>query len=318
MPSPLSRTLTARLKMRHLVLLNNIQRYGSLSRLADATGISQPAATKALAEIEDIFEASLFVRAGRGLQPTRLGQLAITKARHMLQEVDAWAVEMNAVRDGRTAHLHIGATPYVPSALLTQAVMQLYERHNVAIAIKRATTDELVRSLHDREIDCVIGRPSAISGMNDLWHEVLYAQRPVLIGHEKLANRLRLLNYGWRELASMKWILPSASTPVGAKIAEMFNQSQVRPPVPVIETYSVDIIHGILSANDSIVSIVPSDIAADLIRRGGVAAIPWQMDWELPPISLIRRVRSSPLDTEEKFAGILHSLCAPATPRPYA
>lgn len=309
----LAHKLTARLKMRHLVLLKNIHLYGSLTRVADATGISQPAVTKALTEIEGIFEASLFVRAGRGLQPTALGQLAILKAQHMLQDVESWASEMDAVRDGRAARLRIGAMPYMSGELLTQTITQLYERHNIAIAIKQATSDQLVQALHDHEVDCVIGRSSAIAGMADLWHEVLYTQHPALIGNIKLAKRLEGRKQDLGELATMKWILPAPSTPVGAKVAEMFAQAQVQPPSPIIETYAVDVIHGMLSQNDGIISIVPVDIALDLIRRGGIAAVPWDMNWELPPISLIRRVRATPLDAEEKFAQILRESCGRLT-----
>src|SRR3546814_2513509 len=91
--------------------------------------------------MESLFGSSLFLRSGRGLKPTALGELAMLKARHMLQELDHWASEMEAVRKGRSARLLIGAVPYVSGALLTQAIMQLYERHNIIIAIRQATTD---------------------------------------------------------------------------------------------------------------------------------------------------------------------------------
>ncbi|WZB76992.1 LysR family transcriptional regulator [Achromobacter insuavis] len=71
--------LANRLRHRHLALLANIAKHGTLTRVAAATGISQPAATKALAETEDIFGAPLFLRTGRGMQPTPLGELALVR-----------------------------------------------------------------------------------------------------------------------------------------------------------------------------------------------------------------------------------------------
>src|SRR3546814_1272386 len=88
----------------------------------------------------------------------------------------------------------------------------LYERHNIIIAIRQATTDQLVQSLCDHELDCVLGRASAAAGRENLWHEVLYTQRPVLIGHDKLLQRLHGRRLDWRELATMDWILPSLAT----------------------------------------------------------------------------------------------------------
>ncbi|WZB63654.1 LysR family transcriptional regulator [Achromobacter xylosoxidans] len=63
-----------RLKPRHLRLLADIARLGSLTRVAAAAGISQPTVTKALAELEDIFGAPLFERTGRGLRYDAAGR----------------------------------------------------------------------------------------------------------------------------------------------------------------------------------------------------------------------------------------------------
>ena len=73
--------LANRLKDRHLMLLVNIDRHKTLTRGAAQAGISQPAVTKSLAELEDIFGAPLFLRTGSGLQPTQLGNLALVRAR---------------------------------------------------------------------------------------------------------------------------------------------------------------------------------------------------------------------------------------------
>ena len=108
--------LANRLRHRHLVLLANIAKHGTLTRVAAATGVSQPAATKALAELEDIFGAPLFLRTGRGMQPTPLGELALVRARRMQGDLDLWAREVEALHDGRAAHLHVGVVPYVSSA----------------------------------------------------------------------------------------------------------------------------------------------------------------------------------------------------------
>ena len=57
----------SRLKLRHLTLLESLERCRSLSRVAAEMDLSQPAITKALREIEDIFMARLFERTSRGL-----------------------------------------------------------------------------------------------------------------------------------------------------------------------------------------------------------------------------------------------------------
>jgi DNA-binding transcriptional LysR family regulator len=304
-----SARLVSRLKLRHLALVLNIAQRESLTRVAESMGVSQPAATKALAEIEGIFGGPLFTRTPRGLRPTALGELAIVRARHMLQDVDHWALEMEALRGGHAAHLHVGAIPFISARVLVPTIERLHQRHRITVTLERATTDQLLQSLRGHALDCVIGRASVMIGMHELHHEVLYTQRPALIANPRLARRMARRKPDWRELADMNWILPRPATPIGSMVSELFTRAGARPPSPIIETYSMDVIADLLSRDDSLLSIVPEDIAADLSRGGGVTVIPWTFDWTLPPISLIRRKREVTMEAEERFAEILRDVC---------
>lgn len=304
-----SSRLLSRLKLRHLTLLTRIAPGDSLTRVAESMGVSQPAATKSLAEIEDLFGGPLFVRTARGLHPTPLGELAQVRARHMLQDIDHWAIEMDALRGGHSAHLHVGAIPFISARILVPTVERLYARHRITVRLERATTDQLLQSLRAHVLDCVIGRASVMVGTDDLHHEVLYPQRPALIANPRLARRMARRQPDWRELAGMNWILPTPATPIGNMVSELFTRAGVRPPSPRMQTYSMDVIAALIRNDDSLVSIVPEDIADDLALGGHVTRIPWRFDWSLPPISLIRRRRDVALEAEERFVEILRSVC---------
>ncbi|NMK49107.1 LysR substrate-binding domain-containing protein [Achromobacter sp. Bel] len=302
--------LANRLKHRHLALLTNIAKHGSLTRVAAATGISQPAVTKALAELEDIFGAPLFVRSGRGLQATPLGELALLRARHMQSDLDLWAREVEALHAGRSAHLNVGVVPYVSSALLTAAISRLHRGHGVTLTLHRATTDHLVPMLRRHELDCIISRATSTVALDDLMHRVLYHQRPRLIAHSRLAQRLARRAPDWPAVAAMDWVLPAANTPTRQLIMEHFIRAGLRPPSPVLEAYSTDVIEGMLTMNEALISVVPEDIARELCQRGKLGMVPWDFGWELPPINLIRRRREQALAAEERFSDILLDLCA--------
>ncbi|MEN5345517.1 LysR substrate-binding domain-containing protein [Achromobacter mucicolens] len=304
--------LANRLKHRHLMLLVNIDRHKSLTRVAAQTGISQPAVTKSLAELEDIFGAPLFLRTGSGLQPTQLGNLALVRARHMLSDLDLWEREVEALQAGRSAHLHVGVVPYVSSALLTAAISQLHQRHGVTLSLHRATTDHLVPMLRQHELDCIISRATSTVMHEDLIHRVLYRQRPRLVAHGRLAQRLARRKPDWAAVAALDWVLPAANTPTRQLIVEHFIRAGLQPPSPVLEAYSTDVIEGILSQNESSISVVPEDIARELCQRGRLGMVPWDFGWELPPINLIRRKREQALTAESQFSDILLDLCANA------
>jgi len=304
--------LSNRLKHRHLALLANIARHGSLTRVAAATGISQPAVTKALAELEDIFGGPLFLRSGRGLLPTPLGNLALVRARHLQSDLDLWAREVQALHAGHSAHLNVGVVPYVSSALLTAAISRLHQRYGVTLTLHRATTDHLVPMLRRHELDCIISRATSTVALDDLMHKVLYRQRPRLIAHGRLAQRLARRKPDWAAVAAMDWVLPAANTPTRQLIVEHFIRAGLRPPSPVLEAYSTDVIEGMLTMNETLISVVPEDIARELCQRGKLGMPPWDFGWELPPINLIRRKRDQVLAAEERFSEILLDLCGDA------
>lgn len=302
--------LASRLRLRYLVLLLQVARQGSLTRAAEALGFSQPAASKALKELESLFGAPLFLRSASGLTPTALGMLALRRARDLFQDMDNWEHEAEAVRSGSLAHLNVGAIPSVSGHLLATVIGRVRALHNVTISLHRATSDQLVGLLRQHELDCMIGRATVIEAGDDFNQKALYTQRPVLIANVELARRLRGSGISLHKLAGMDWILPSFSTPTGRMIIEIFARADVQPPFPKIETYSPDVIEDLLQSSPDYLSLVAEDIAVDICRNRKVARIPFEFDERLPPISLIRRRREAPVPVEEYFAQILYEACA--------
>lgn len=59
-----------RLKTRHLSLLLHLYEQRSVLRAAEAANMTQPAASKLLAEMESLLGVPLFERHARGVEPT--------------------------------------------------------------------------------------------------------------------------------------------------------------------------------------------------------------------------------------------------------
>ncbi|MFJ3465533.1 LysR family transcriptional regulator [Achromobacter spanius] len=308
--------LLFRIKNRHLELLHFIGKHGTLTRAAREAGISQPAATRRLSEIEDVLGAKLFVRTGSRLMPTLLGELALERAHRLLQEIANWGQELDTVQAGRATRLHLGAVQYVPAELLKNAVVLLRERHNIVCTLSRASSDQLGAALGRHEVDCVIGRVSAAFAGQDFVHELLYPERPALVANPALARRLARRKPDWKQLASMNWVLPPLATPIGAAVTEVFMRVQSAPPVPVLETASLDVIASVLRDDPTVLSIVPEYLAREMARRGEVGIVDWQMDWSLPPIALIRRKREFSPWADERLAEILRELCTALQSQP--
>lgn len=295
--------------MRHLQMLMQIQRHGSLTRVASELSTSQPAVTQALRELEEIFGGQLFIRSARGMTPTVLGEIALARARTMLLDLGHWAREMTASSSGFASHLHVGLIPFVSGKLVCDAIrLTMEEVGKISFTIHEATSNQLVQALQGHELDCVIARASARAGQPGIISDVLYHQRPKMVAGQRLGARLGKRPLDWTKLVQLDWIMPSSNTPIGAMLVDLFIRSGVEPPTPFIEGYSLKIMGGMLSGSETAVSIVPADIAEELRQTFGVEVVPHALDWELPPIALMRRRREVPLRVEEVFAESLRKV----------
>ena len=76
--------IRVRLKPRQLLLLVTIDELGNIHRAAEELGMTQPAASKLLKELEGALEVSLFDRLPRGMRPTWYGEIMIRHAKMTL------------------------------------------------------------------------------------------------------------------------------------------------------------------------------------------------------------------------------------------
>ena len=273
----LAHRMATRLKMKHLLLLRSISELGTLTRVAERMATSQPAVTQALAELESLFGAPLFLRSARGMEPTELGALVLARARGMLADAI-----------GRTRP----------------------QGRRITVTLHEDTSDRLLQKLRAHELDCVIGRASAVLDMSGIRHSVLYEQEPRLIAHRSLATRLGRRPLQWAELTGLDWVLGQRRTPMREQITDFFLRAGVEPPPPFVETLSAKVIGELVAANERAVSIVPADIAEELVRIAGVGIVRHRFGWTLPPITLFERKAGGQYEEQRLFAQALKEVCS--------
>ena len=305
------RRLSSRLKMRHLTLLLQIQQRGSLTRVAEHMASSQPAVTNALAELESMFGAPLFDRSSRGMQPTLLGAVVLARAQAMVNDLDHLARDMEAVASGHAAHLHIGVIPFVSGQILTAALkrMRIGMAQRSTVTIHEGTSDQLILQLQNHTVDLVIGRASSAVDVNHAAFEVLYRQQPRLIASRRLAAALARTPLDWNKLVDLDWILGAPNTAMREQVADLFLAAGTVPPVPVVESYSSKVIGEMIASSERAVSIVPADIAEELVRVAGVAVVPYSFEWTLAPIALFTRSENSRTQAQSAFVEALRETC---------
>ena len=276
-----------RLKIRHFTLLLTIERFRSVSRAAEALNISQPTLTKALSDIEEIFQMPLFVRTGRGVEPTVAGEVVLNRARYAVADTTTMRHELEGLKQGLQGRLRLGVIPYVSAKVASQLWQHVLDfRPKVSVLVQEGTTPALIQGLRERSIDCAICRFGGESQDDGLEHAILYKEQPYLVvsaGCERMLERNRNGDLSaWQE---MDWIFPPP-TRMRALIENMFAEQGLRVPVPRVETYAVRSIASALSHLPRGISILPLEMAEQVVATGVARRSLHPLPTELPPVGL--------------------------------
>ena len=101
-------SIARRLKTAHFRLILRIAETGTLQSAAVEIAMSQPSASRMLAEIETLVGAPLFTRHAKGMMLTTIGETILRHARQILQGFDRLETDVQQVANGRAGFVRIG------------------------------------------------------------------------------------------------------------------------------------------------------------------------------------------------------------------
>lgn len=256
------------LKTRQLAFLVHLDEERCLARAADAAGLTQPAASKLLRQVEDTLGVQLFERQPRGMSPTGYGEILVRHARAALSELGLARKEIAALRSGVLGKAAIGMVLDPNNSLFATAVAQLKQRHpGVVICIEIDACAPLLQKLREGSLDMVLGRVLDTARAEDLVYEPLTTQELYVViagAQHPLAGRksLQLSN-----VIEQPWILPPTGSLVRDKLDALWVQSGLPLPANIVETVSAAVIAALLRGNN-MVAAVPEEAAQASYNSG--------------------------------------------------
>src|SRR4051812_34838979 len=114
--------LVNRLKLKHWSLLSALGETPTLHEAAARISVTQPSATKMLADIENAFGFPLFERHSRGMRATPLGSEVVAYARQTQAGLARFLEGLEIKRRGGHGHLVFGAIMGAAPDLVASAV----------------------------------------------------------------------------------------------------------------------------------------------------------------------------------------------------
>lgn len=277
-----------RLRTRQLLLMVHLGREGHLGRAAAAMGISQPAATRLLQEMEDTLGATLFARGARGMATTASGAVLLRYARQVLNDFGATRRELAALAAGLHGTLRVGSVPSAMPPLVAPVLAQFKALHpRVAVAVEVATSDVMLTQLGRGEVELMLGR--LVEGHHDDEHAALPVLDEPQVAVARQGHPLHeAVDPGLRELARWPWVLQPPGSPQAGRFSAMMREAGVHRRIDITETASTIATTALLEASDML-TVMPASLAAHYARLGVLRTLPLNLPLRVTDIHLVWR-----------------------------
>jgi molybdate transport repressor ModE-like protein len=301
---PEARRTLNRVRMRQVALMLAIQDLGTLTAAAAELGMTQPAATKMLRELEAAMEHRLFERVGRHLVVTPAGHKVLLH----FNAIRGTLVAMNrdlASLSSAGESLSIGSIMAPSPTLLSKAIVATRQAlPALSVHITIDTSDRLLERLDRGEVDIVIGRLSDGFSRREYRMDLLEeeALAVVVSARHRLARKrtVRL-----EELAAMAWVLQPKGSPIRELLEREFRLANIDMPTGLVETAAIFTTANLVEDSDH-VAVLPLSVAKPFAKHGMLAILPVAMRGQMEPYGTIVR-RGRPLSAGARhFLSTIH------------
>ncbi len=182
-------------------------RHEHFGRAAEASGVSQPALSMQIRELEETLGSALFERGMRQVKLTGFGETVSPRIHDILRSVDELGDIARIAGKGLAGPLRLGVIPTIAPYLLPGIIRELSGSFTgTDVQVRETLTDRLIAELSDGRIDAaIVALPVSEPSLQEtaLFDEEFVLVRPVSAQGEPVpdrdnlrAHRLLLLEEG--------------------------------------------------------------------------------------------------------------------------
>jgi DNA-binding transcriptional LysR family regulator len=278
--------LSRRLKLRDLHVLMTVARCGSMGKAAAQLLVSQPAISKAIADMEAALGVRLFDRNPRGVEPTIYACALLDRGVVAFDELKQGVEHVNFLANPTTGELRIGSTIAIATGFIPAVVDRLSRKYpRMVFHLSAGEAAITYRTLEERTVDLVIAPIFGSMIEEHMRAEILYDEPLVVVAgaRSSWAKRRKI---ELAELASAVWTLPPLDSLYGSVVAEAFRVGGLDVPPATVFT-SVTPARNALLATGRFVSIVQGSVMRFNLNNPGFKVLPIELPTTRRPIGAI-------------------------------
>ena len=274
-----------RIKLRDLHLLEAAAHAGSLAKAAKSLGMSQPAVSYAIAEMEKSLGVPLLDRTSQGVTPTAFGRVLLERSTVVFNELRQGLTEIESLADPASGELRLG-TPQPMLAVTTAIIDRLARRYpRMTFHLTVESTHILLRELRERAIELVVSRMLVPLVEDDMSIEILFQdQLAIIAGKDNPLLRRRAVRLD--QLMGERWVLPPPDGWLQPLMRKAFAEHGLEVPRATVNTFSTYAV-SMLVAQGPFLTMHPETMLHVTHEHPALRALPIELPDTRTPVALI-------------------------------
>jgi DNA-binding transcriptional LysR family regulator len=278
-----------RLKLRELRIFTTVAEAGSMGKAALQLALSQPAVSKAIAEMEHTLGVKLLDRGAQGVEPTLYGRVLLKWSVAVFDDLRQSVREIEFLADPTGGEIRIGSTEMMNAGLLPAVIDRLSQQYPrlVFTVVQAPTIAAQYRDLRERQVDLVFGRLlTPIKSEDDLEAEILF-EDPLIIVASAGNKWLRRRKIKPAELIDERWCLMTHHiTGVSTFVTQAFRARGLELPRLTVRSNSPHLYYALVHTGHFL-SVAPLSTLRLSGKRLGLRALPVDLPIPAGPIGLV-------------------------------
>lgn len=268
--------IARRLKLHDVRILISVVEAGSMHKAAERLATSQPAISRAIADLEHSVGVRLLERSPSGIQPTHYGRVLVKRGVAAFDEFRQGVKDIRFLADPSTGELRIGCSEAMaagPVLAVIERLTRQYPRLIFHVATGAAAT--LLRKLTERNVELVVTRSTEAIAEEQTNVGGLFEDNVVVAGGAQ-SRWTRRRKIKLAELVNEPWVLPPDGSALGAIVLQAFHARGLAPPTATVVMESANI-RAKLAATGRFLTAIPEFALSFAGSEPSVKALPVEL-----------------------------------------
>ena len=274
------------MRMRHIEILVAVAETGSIRAAARKVGLTQPALSKSIRQMESDFQVQMLTRTPRGVVLTDYGRAVLVRARSINAELRRMEEEVAQLRGSMRGSVSMGVAPLPSLMILPHVLPRFCAQHpEVEVRVVDGIYPSVLPFVREGMFDFVLGPapPDRVVGEFEV-EELLETGLAVAgrAGHP--AGKARRL----ADLVSAQWMTLGPAGGPGDHFVNAFEAQGLTAPKATIKSELFASSLALIEASDFL-CILPKRLVVQMQKQGRLQAMAVKEELPVVKVVLMRR-----------------------------